>query len=153
MFGMKSHRSRPLFLWITVVATTALLALVIWVMMNNSSASPSATPVGAEEEKEIIVPTVSEKEYAQDMRTRVETYVTQVEGFDVIEDKDEWLEAAQDLHNALLATPVPPRMQTLHLDAVLQVSQAVSALESENTTFLADHLGQLTTITSALSYE
>ncbi len=144
--SFRKHRTNtPLFLWLTVIATTALLATVVVVELRDGSVRGSDVVQ--------FVPTDLEKQYSKTITASIAQYTETVSGFDAQKDAEVWLEEAEVLHDTLLEMVVPQRMQTLHLNAVLQVSQAITALKQENTAFLSTHLSELDTVLAALSYE
>lgn len=139
------HRNKPFFLWLTLVATTVLLVVVIVVQVRENN-SPVEEPIQ-------FVATDIEQQYSDDVRALLQEYMEAVIDFDVENDNEQWLELVEVLQEELLAMMVPQRMQTLHLNAVLQIGQAKTALTQENTSFLSSHRAELDTILAALSYE
>ncbi len=148
MFGSSHRRSRPMFLWIALVTTTILLVLVVYVQVNNPVEDENRTVTSIE-----FAPNNLEQEYAQDVRTRVQTYVEALQTLEAEDQDAQWLALAQELHNALLQTLVPERMQSIHLSLVLELSQTINQLENGNIDMRGSHMEELDLVVSSLSYE
>jgi len=146
LFKKPVHRS-PVFFWVTLIATTILLLLIIFVQTQDNA--PDGTVTVA------FTPTNVEKEYTESLREFVSTYFEHTTTFDLPEDTKVWNEHAQTLHDQLIALPVPPRLQTVHLSAVLQIAQTRSVLTEgvEDDDVLEQYSEKLLSIVESLKYD
>lgn len=148
MLRLDFKESKPVFLWILLIATTIVLGLVIWffVVQRSGDGNGYRAVTGAEV-------AAAEQQYKKEVRSHVLAYITKVQKLSETNasDRATWKALATELHATLLnISGVPVRMQTIHLSIVLSVSQVMASLGTDAQPSVAQHVDQLNAIILAL---
>lgn len=142
LFG-RPHPSKPIFLWVTLIASTALLAAFVYVQVRPA---PQEIDVSTQMSD-------AQRVYAHEVRTSVEPYVARHASLATAADADAFKKQTAALTRTLLALPVPERMQTIHLSMILQLTQISAALDAQQDANVDAHMETVRAIIRALPYE